>query len=300
MHQKQHINGYDITIAKLSAYTDVTRFKNAEDLHIVEVKNGSIIFTHVLTSNMMEKVLQHPEYIKNYNNLTINPNYVCLMRKDFIHNLEKYGRLNTSNIEGLKDIPRWNDHVYQAPDIFAKVGDANYEFVQYVPNEHFKYSWRTSDGQLHMEPFILDDGYANINNEVYHLDDMVEYLSHRDDVAFLTYMGRWSDKPSTLLHCPLKGDEASIGGVISDIEYHLEDGEERPSATETINVLYYPDQGAIEKIIKWSQGVDGRSIESRKTEMYVIDRFVLQELLDCKQFLQYTPEPEIVVRKFKH
>lgn len=303
--EKSIINNYSVTTQKLSQLTDVTHFVNGENLYLVEVvKDRNKKRSAVVTNEVLREILGNPANMHNIIKESDTNLHIMLVKEDFLENLTSLGRYKHTLVYQVgNNNTQYNEGDSLSQDYFNDANKEGYKFIQSVANTHHKHIYKTGDGKIYMEPIVLDSGYSNINDTTYFLDDFVEHLSKRDDIAFLTYLGRWDKHKPTLLKCPLKGDEKDIGGVIYDIEHHLEEGESQPSEKETITVVYYPKQDDIKKILAWNDDIDGRKKENLKRKMYFLDVYITKDLLGGQQFVQNPPELEEVdlpKRKFKH
>lgn len=298
--KKEQVKGYLIKSVLLSDRIDVSHFNHGNELHIVEVSNKNTKKSQVVTSQILEYILINPQDFDNIIKNSFEQQPIYLVKTGFLEDLSKYGLRNSY----LRKLENQNNNQYDemiSKSILADSTDAQFEFIQLVPNFHQKQVWKNTKGNIYIEPFILNK-YAQLENETYFLDDLVEHLSHRDDIAFMTYMGRWDREQSTILYGPLSGNEKGIGGVISDIEHHLEEGESEPLEKECINLIYYPKNEQINQILNWNPNVDGRSPENMKKQTYNIERYIVKDILGGQKFLQNPPEIEIETpkRKFKH
>lgn len=303
--EQSMVGQYSVTTQRLSQLTDVNHFVNGEDLHVVEVVKGHNKKRNaVVSTQLLHEILENPAHIDKIVKTAKHTESVMLVNDDFLHNITQYGRYKNSFLRQFSDSPNnYDEGNMISSDYFNDIKSNKYHFIQYVENSHDKHIWQKGDGPIYMEPIILDSGYANINDDTYFLDDLVEHLSHRDDIAFLTHLGRWDKETVGLLKCPLKGNEKGIGGVIYDIEHHLEEGDATPAEKETISVVYYPKQEDSKKIIAWHEEIDGRTPENRKRNIYFLDLFIIKDMLGGQQFLQKPPElteAELPKRKFKH
>ena len=303
--EKSMVGQYSVTTQRLSQLTDVSHFVNGEDLHVVEVvKDHNKKRNAVVSTQLLHEILENPSHIDKIVKKAKHTESVMLVNDDFLDNLTQYGRYKHNFLRQFSATPNSYDEGNMiSNDYFNDVKNSNYHFVQYVENSHHKHIWQKGDGTIYMEPVILDSGYAEINDVTYFLDDLVEHLSHRDDIAFITHLGRWDKQDTTLLHCPLQGHEKGIGRVIYDIEHHLEEGDSDPAEKETISVVFYPKQEDIKKIVAWNEEIDGRTPENVKRKLFFLDRFIIRDMLGGQAFLQRPPEVEednLPKRKFKH
>jgi hypothetical protein len=295
------VNGFCIRYAPLSSFVDVSKFIDGDKFFMVEVKNEHELRSHICVQKNLDKLLQEPQSIKGKLNTIETDHYIWLVKNEFLDSLTKYGWHLARYLRELEGVPKKDPLEDISKDNFKDFSSPEYQFVQCIPNEHNKQTFMNSKGEYFMTPFSLDYNEADLHDETYLIDDFVEHLSHRDDVAFLANMDRWANKPAKIFHCPLKGDEEDIDGIISDYEHHLEDGETKTAETEKFDLVYYPKKEDIEKILKWSQRVEPYTPEGRKWETYNIYRYIAQDILGGKQFFKYPPQDEVEPpkRKFK-
>lgn len=298
------VDGFSIRYAPLSSFVDASKFIDGDKFFMVEVKNEHESISHICVQRHLDQILEDPKSIRGRLNRIETEHYIWLVKNELLDSLTKYGWHLARYLRELEGAPEVNPMDNISKDNFKDVSNPEYQFVQCVPNEHNKQTFMTHKGEYFMTPFMLNYNEADLHDETYLIDDFVEHLSHRDDVAFLANMDRWAKKPAKILHCPLKGDEEDIGGIISDYEHHLEDGETKTDETEKFDLVYYPKKEDIEKILKWSQRVEPYTPEGRKWETYNIYRYIAQDILGGKQFFKYPPQDEVEVeppkRKFKH
>jgi hypothetical protein len=225
-----------------------------------------------------------------------------LIKKDMLNLIEKYGFYQLSYLYELdkKTEAPQRDKMFSI-NIEKDLTNPDFELIKMVRNVNFKFAWINLDGELKCEPFILDGcAKAQLHNNKYHIDDLAEHLSHRDDIAFITYTGRWDRNKSTLLKAPLNGNEDSIGGIISEMEHHLEEGESAPAESEEMTIVYYPGKDNIKKLIEFDSRIESKLPENKINQNYFVERYILNEVLGAKKFLIEPPEVEVKVRKFKH
>jgi hypothetical protein len=296
------INGFTIRYAPLSSFVDVSKFIDGDKFYVVEVKNENQVHSHICMQKNLEQIFENPQSIKGRLNTVETENYIWLVKDEMLTNLTKYGWHLSRHLRQIEGVPEVNPMDDISKNNFEDYQKPGYQFVQRIDNEHNQQTFMTSKGEYFMAPFRLDYNEAQLEDKTYLIDDFVEELSHRNDVAFLTNMDRWANKPVKILHCPLKGDEEDIGGIISDYEHHLEDGEEKGSETEKFDLIFYPKKEDIPKILKWSRAVEPYTPEGRKWQIYSIQRYIVQEILGGRQFLKNPPQDEVELpkRKFKH
>jgi hypothetical protein len=296
------VNGFSIRYAPLSSFVDVSKFIDGDKFYMVEVKNGHEVHSHICIQKNLDQILENPQSIKGRLNTIETENYIWLVKDEMLTNFTKYGWHLAKYLREIEGFPQVNPMDGISKNNFENFTKLGYQFVQHIENEHNQQTFMNDKGEYFMSPFMLDYNEAQLQDKTYLIDDFVEHLSHRNDVAFLANMDRWTTKPVKILHCPLKGDEEDIGGIISDYEHHLEDGEERGEETEKFDLVYYPKKEDIEKILKWSRRVEPYTTEGKKWETYNVKRYIVQDILGGKQFFKHPPQDEVEPpkRKFKH
>lgn len=159
---------------------------------------------------------------------------------------------------------------------------------------------KTEDGKEHVEPILMLENYrTGINDQDYKLDDLVESLSQRDDVALITYLDSFEHRnKEKIIPCPIKGNEEGLGYVIYDIQHHLEDGETPPLEKETVSFVYYPKKEDLDKIKSFTLK-DERRQEYVDREIYSLERFIVKDVLGLHEFSIKPVEEKEPERKFK-
>ena len=290
---------YEIEHRPLSDFTSVKNFTDGEDLHVISFKttvqkSGFYSYT---TASQAEKIIHkfhldeliaNPEKEETINKSYKNENPIWLVKKDFLNEITEFGR--NTNLHQVLNIKKNDINQFISKDVLKDASNKDYQFVEFVKNENSIYAWRDSENNIYMEPMIFNYISANLENETYDLDSLVEHLLKRDDIAFLTNSESRNVK---LLKCPMEinGNEKEIGNIIDDIPgYNASD-----ERNETICIVYYPKTKDADKIINWK-----RSKESQ--EIWNIDNFIIREVLGCKAFLNKKAVPEeeqVPKRKFK-
>lgn len=268
------------------------------------LKNQNQLREHFNSPYQLDYFLRFQNQLLNSKNPTHDKLNFFLVHKDFIPSIEKYSFLNSNIFSNtIKNFVHPRDLI--SHNFMQDILDPNYALVQKIENSESLYVFKTLDGTLHSEPFLLFSHIrSQLDDSYLFLDDFVEELSHRNDVAFLTYGGRFNsyeDKDSAVLFAPLQGNEENIGGIIHDIEHHLEEGEEKPEEQETIYLIYYPKKEEIEFLMNWNLQVDRNSIDYKKKQIFFVERHIVRNILGGEKFLKNPYIEELViVRKFKH
>ena len=225
-----------------------------------------------------------------------------LIKKEGLDLIEKYSFYNMDYFYGLKHEIKSSikQHLFSKnPEL--DLLNPEFTLIQIIKNPNYFFAWKEMDGKIRSEPItIKGDSKSELHNSKYFLDELAEHLSQRNDISFLTHTGRWERSKSTLLDAPLKGDEPSIGGIISEIEHHLEENDPTPSDTEEMTILYYPTPENVEQLILFNCQIEGKKPENYEKRNYFVERYILNEILGAKAFLKAPIVEPIKVRKFKH
>lgn len=295
MKQLTTKNNLQIHYLKISDEIDTTAFSEYNYFLVKHLEKGKEV-SYFLDENQFFKLVDGEPVIRDWQDS------VWLMKKEYLNIIPQYGFYQ---MQYLYELNR-DEPAPKREDVFSHnseqdLNNEQYTLVKMIKNPHSKVAFMNLEGEIFCEPFIIDGGpICQLNDAKYHLDELAESLSKRDDVAFITYTGRWAKEKSTMLGCPLTGNEPGIGGVISEMEHHLEEGESRPEEKEEMTVLYFPNKHNVEYLLKFDSGIEGKLPENAKAKNYFVERYILNEILQAKEFLIHPPEPEVKVRKFKH
>lgn len=291
---------YEIDAHPLSDFTDVTNFNpvglSSEDRMFV-VKHKQ----HVKVSGVFnkEETKEVEGFItgKELNDLVENPHATnlitggkhttFLVSKDFLDYFTKYGQYGQlAKLVGNEEL-NFSKFVSKTPFTEGKSKDK--EFIQFAGKHSDEPVWKNTEGKLFMAPFVFDYIGANLDNGNYHMDELIEHLMKRDDVAFLVEVDFRKEK---ILSCPLHGNEEGVNKIIRNIPYYNAD----EGRNETINLIYYPKQEDIEKIISWKEN------KKEHPEIWNRENYIVRVILDCEKF-RIKPlkevEPVVPKRKFK-
>ncbi|NCQ50302.1 hypothetical protein GW796_00065 [archaeon] len=164
--------------------------------------------------------------------------------------------------------------------------------MQFIQNKNNLRVWGDINGNLFLDPQIYNYIGANLSNGEYHLDELVEFLMSREDVAFITNSesSRYANN-SKLLQCPLSLSNPSLSEIISDIpSYNSKEGND-----ETICLVFTPNTEQIKKMMNWE-------IKKETNYIHNLENYVIRELLGCEKFRKVPVvevEPVVPKRKFK-
>ncbi len=291
-------NTYDIEAKLLSDVTDVSQFKNGENLHLISFTNTHVVSGYfseekkitkegVVSKETLDKIVESPD---KFESLLRNDNsLIYFVNKEFIPYFKKYGENYSEMITGGEKQKHVTD--FMNKEVFKDCDNKDCEFIQFVNNNLHIKVWKNTKGEVFMPPMFFDYIGANLDNGTYHLDELVEHLMKRDDVAFVANNGRWDRNKTIMLTCPLNGNEEGVAGIISDIPgYNSEEGRD-----ETLSVFYYPKAEDINKILEWKEGQDNKYI-------WNIENFVVRVIMEGDQFSKkpvVVEQPVVQKRKFK-
>jgi hypothetical protein len=298
-------NTYEIKASPLSKVTDVSNFINGENLFVISYTKtttitGSFVSSakenkqNVVTKEFIDALVKEPHLYSSLLKSFAQENPISFVNFDYKENFKQYG-WNEGIMElsgkSKKDILPEDHHNKMINKAYDESGNKDYEFIQFIDNKNHLRVFGDKEGNLFTEPQVYDYIGANLDNGNYHLDELVEHLSKRNDVAFISDPNSSSySKSSKLLQCPLVGDELGINNIIDDIPgYNAEDGRD-----EAICLVFKPNTEQIKKMMSWDA--------KENANIWNIDNFVVRDLLDCEKF-RLVPEPEVISvvpkRKFK-
>lgn len=297
-------NTYEIKSSPLSQIINVSNFIYGENLFVISYTKTTTISgafvnssqenkQNVVTKECLEALVKEPHLYNDFIKSFAQENPIIFVKSDFKENFKKYG-MNESLIEldgkSKKDILNDTNFDKITNKLFDESKNPDYEFLQFLKNPNHFRIFLDNEGTLFTEPQIYDYIRANLDNDTYHLDELVEHLSQRNDVSFITAPdSSIYSKKSHLLHCPLFGNEPGINNIINDIPaYNAEEGKD-----ETIYLVFKPNTEQIKTMTQWKKN---------KSHIWNLDDFVVRVLLNCEKFrIQPVAQIESVVpkRKFK-
>jgi len=304
---QEYVTKHSFTIESmpLSDVTDISNFINGENAVVMKYTKDTIVTGQktskdtfnkqlILNKEKLEKIVAKPEnfdeIIKSNEALSTSPILLVLKEYwDFHKSNGLYAQIN--QMLGKKDETKFND--LREYNVFDNVTEDAFMLIQFVENKNSLRVIMDKDGNYACEPMVFDYIKADLDNRTYDLDEVIEHLMKRDDIAFITNTES-SYKERKLLKGPLKGNEDGLEEIIDDIpHYNSENGRD-----ETFTLVYYPKNEDIEKLMNWKM-----SDEDKNNKVYSLERFVVQDILGCQKFRKDAqpepPEPEIPKRKFK-
>ena len=288
-------NNLELQYLNISQIIDTTAFSEFNYFLVKHEEKGKEV-SYFVDENQFFKLVEGEPIVRDWQDS------VWLIKNEYLDIVPQYGFYQMEYLYALnkEDTPPKRDNMF-SKNFEQDLTNEEYSLIKMIKNPHSKIAFMNLDGEIFCEPFIIDGSpICQLNDAKYHLDELAENLSHRNDVAFITYTGRWNKEKSSLLGGPLTGNEPGIGGIISNMKHHLEEGEAQPAEKEEMTVLYFPNQTNVEYLLKFDSGVEGKSPENVKAKNYFVERYILNEILEAKQFLINPPEVEVKVRKFKH
>lgn len=264
-----------------------------EEVYLTRLSDGKTSGERVVSRDGLER-------IRNGGDPAEPDRVLVLMKREGLAAVREFGWHEMSwlsELAGKKQSPR----DFLARNVFESAKEEGFAVVEIKTNEQGRLALESLDGEKAFPPiFLRDHVITELDDTKYRLDEFAEALSKRDDVGFLVHLGRWAKGKPGLLKGPLRGDEEGIGGVISDLEHHLEEGESAPAEKEALNLVFYPSQEERERLFRWSERKEEARPENRKRKIFFMEREVVRDLLGGDAFRIPTPEEESVPkRKFK-
>ena len=200
----------------------------------------------------------------------INQQKYLLAKESTLVMIEKYGKLPY-----LAQLDKQSTVKEISKNPLTDLQNNEFVIIELIENPNHKLAWKDKKAKLHCEPFILTSHImSELDDAHYHLDELTQMLSLRSDVAFITYTARWAEKESSLLFGPLLGNEEGIGGIINDINHHLEEGDSEPEEKEEINLVFYPTSKNMEQVLFFDSQIDGRKPENLKRKVLFVERLI--------------------------
>lgn len=274
-------NSYKLESFKLSRVTNVSNFNNGDNIYAIKFEDSKKVIGSIneenffkkemiLSKQTVEEICENPhdfQLIVKKDNTNI-----YFISKEFIPYFSNYGeRFHLNEIYDIKN-KEMEDFINS--NCFNNPKDNTSEFIQLVNNKNHLKIWKTSDGELHTQPIMLDYIRAKLDNETYDLDLLVEHLMKRDDVAFLINKNTYgsSKNKTKILSCPLTGKENGVEEIINDIPYY----NASESMTESISLIYKPKSKDIEKIMNWEMPINNET-----NMIWNLETYILNDLLNC-------------------
>lgn len=290
---------YELEYDLLSSYVNTKNLNDADALYIVQLivneettgsfnKKTSKVWSDIITEKHYNELLAAPHDYENIakNNRIAHP--IALIKPQYLDFFVKYG--SYGELSKLEHIENLNRADYISTNPFQDIVKPEFTVFQYLNNHNLSYYMKDIYGKNYITPIILDYTDGSLDNSTFELDGLVEHLSTRKDVAFLLE-NNYSKEPS-ILYGPLKGDEKGLNRIIQDIPSYNAD-EDR---TESIAIVYYPQEKDVERLLNWNSKED-------PNKFWSVKQFIISEVLEGKQFskIQVVPEaePETPKRKFK-
>lgn len=269
-------NGNEIYVAKVSSTTITNGFYNNKSTDTNE---------YIVSQDDLQKLIDHPETKLDKN----HAGKLYFVKKEFLNDFPLNGTYRKTYDNST---PEYNSYFSKTPLTDMKKNSDKYTFVQYVSNENDLKIFKDSQGKMYCEPFLLEYINSQLDNRTYKLDDLVEHLMTRNDMAFIINHNQGSYDKDIFAKCPITDNHKHINKIIEDIPYYNAEDDRN----ETFTVMYYPTPSDIEKLIAYDKQ------EYAKTDSYSIEKFILNEIMGAKTFLvapkeEPAPQPK---RKFKN
>lgn len=284
----------DLEVVNLSEMIDTSKFQEKSALFLVKLTERKI-FTglenrqeektqeRIVNEDVMNQLLKEPQLI--HQKSTSNFGYT-IYTQEALEQFRDYGR-NNSALMQMADMAEATITPGNAMNLLECGKGVLVEYVS--QEESFPYiSFMNKEGEYFVEPIHIDYISGGLNNENYHLDDVVEYLTQLPNLIFVAEQSFRSTKPD-LLYTPLTGNEKGIDRLINDIPSYNATEE----CSEKAEFYLRPTQAQIEQITQWKRG---------DSQCYQVQQFILQEVLEAKKFMKHPvvqEETKIPTRKFK-
>lgn len=221
-----------------------------------------------------------------------------LVKPDFLSYIEKYTLLNQHITNPDSKI---NVADFLSKNIKEDINKSDFILIKEVKNSSGINAYMTENKKIHMSAIVLIQDYmTGINDIRYRLDDFLEHLSQRDDIALVANLGRWEKNSIALIPCPIKGDEPHLGKVIFDIDHHIEENESQPEEKETFGLIFYPKDEYKAAILEFDINNPQTRENYIKRQIYDVEKFIVQEILGGEEFIKKPIIEESPKRKFKH
>lgn len=295
---------YTLDFEPLSKLTNISHFTDAQDLYAVslqvkEVTSGSFNkkdnskWSKIINKEHLDALIKEPFNFVELENLYKLEKSYTLVTQAFIDNFVNYGNYG-DQISKLENAPTLDRSNNVSQDFLNKINDPQLKFIEYNYNENTSHYIIDTEGNKYLAPSVLGYIHANLNNEKYDLDLLVEHLSKRNDITFiLSDAHGYSKDKIGILKAPFDDTAAGIDKIICDIPYYNATDEQ----SECIEIIYRPKAQDVQKILDWEvDNSDPRNIWS-------VEDFIIKDILEGQQFCKQQPipveEPEEPKRKFK-
>lgn len=279
--------GYEMEYEKLSNLINTENFIEKDLFVVSKEKNNYILNKEQLNKFLENGKLSEQKYFVAKNEMENYIKEIGFMKTPWLANENK----KFKNLS-IKD--------FISKDWLNDLKNNKNEFIVLEKQEfnQLGYVFKKNNGDFLIEPIVFDWIRGNLHDGKFKLDEMIEFVSKRDDVSFLIQENYNSS--FELIKCPLKGDEKNMGKIIFDITHHLEDGESLPEENETATIIYYPNhdnQTLIKEII--NLGVGDNYVDKNK-KIFSVHENLLLNLFNCEQFLKNPIIENLIKRKFKN
>lgn len=295
---------YTLDFEPLFKLTNISHFTDAKDLYAVSLKvkeetTGSFTkkttstWSKVINKEHLEALIKEPFNYVDLEDLYRLPHSYALVTNEYIDNFVKFSGYGNQLTE-LADLPEFNVEKHVSSDFLNKIDDPKFKLIEYNYTRNTSHYLIDTEGNKYLQPRVLGYIGANLNNEKYDLDLLVEHLSKRDDITFILSDARsYSKDRIQILAAPFDENAPGIDKIITDIPHYNATEEQ----TESIEIIYRPKAQDVQKILDWE--VD----KSDRRDIWSIDDFIVKDILEGQQFCKQQPipveEPETPKRKFK-
>lgn len=289
---------YDVEYEPLSKFTNVEHFENGSDMFVINVNektiktgfyknNTSSNHQAIVSKEHLDAILAEPEDLRNLNSKFKYKTSIELVDKNYTAYLSEIG----FRCSILEKINKDKKEPAKPDNVWDNANDSAYEFVEMMDRDSGL--CKDSRGNMFMSPIRFDYINGTFDNEKYHLDELVEHLSKRDDIAFITDEN--NSFKAKLIKAPFTGKEKDLNKIISEIPYY----NASEGRTESICVIYYPKTKDLLKIMAWNMKDPSFSQELR-SRLYDEKQFIASQIFSADQFQKsFVVVQESKKRKYK-
>lgn len=297
MKKYETSHDFSLSSAQLSDITDITHFKDAQSMYVIDFTDKEVVEGDVST----EKVSTHGQVVneEELNHITQN---LSLFSRDM--NLRGGPGWPTHKTDVVFLLKEGGLDYYKAhgpENQFLERGDERgfHSFISGRPLKDFEQPGGVfvqklthgsgmdylvdQNGHLYMRPMYFSYIEGNVHDGDYLLDEFAEHLLNNHEVAFYK-----DNRREERVYSKDNPKDEELSGIIKSIPYYNEE----PGRTSFIEFIYYPSEPDIKKVLA----------SECKDQYWELRKFVVNEVLGGKQFLVKPPEVELkteVRRKFR-
>ncbi len=193
----QTTNYFEVESMPLADVVDVSKFIGGSDMFLMSYNKRTVITGDkqeehkfkkqmIVNSETLKKIFAEPARFDEFGKENKNSNPIVLVDKDFWEFFKEEGvHAQLGKSLGKQDK---RDYIsFTSKHIFDDAKDSDYMFIQFLENKNHQRVIMDAQGNLACEPMIFDYIAARLDNQMYDLDSLVEYLTKRDDVALIAY-----------------------------------------------------------------------------------------------------------------